>query len=80
MVCHSGVSFTIVELKDVNSEQLSQYDEYEAVSADIYRRIQLPVEMDDGSHVWAWVYIAGKKLLANAGNFEEIPGGDWFNR
>ena len=80
MVYHSGVSFTIVELKDVNSEQLSQYDEYEAVSADIYRRIQLPVEMDDGFHVRAWVYMAGEKLLANAGNFEEIPGGDWFKK
>ena len=72
MVYRPGNSFTIVELQNVSSEQLSKYDEYEGVSAGIYQRVQLPVEMDDGSHVLAWVYVAGEKLLANVRDFEEI--------
>ena len=71
---------TVVEVHDVDGETLVAYDDYEGVSAGVYRREIMKVVMDDGTTIHAWVYLAGKKLLEQSESFVAITSGDWFDR
>ena len=71
---------TVVEVHDVTSEDLAQYDLYEGINIGLYERVKVNVNMDSGDKIKAWVYVAGEKLLDMVGVFEEIPNGDWYDR
>ena len=71
---------TVVEVHDVTSEDLAQYDLYEGTGIGLYDRVKVDVELDSGDKERAWVYVAGSKLLDLVNVFEEIPNGDWYNR
>jgi|TARA_R110002167_G_scaffold142738_1_gene331577 gamma-glutamylcyclotransferase (GGCT)/AIG2-like uncharacterized protein YtfP len=71
---------TVVEVHDVTSEDLAQYDLYEGINTGLYERVKVDVKMDNGDKVKAWVYVAGSQLLELVNVFKEIPNGDWYNR
>ena len=71
---------TVVEIHDVNSEDLAQYDLYEGVMVGLYDRVKVDVELDSGKQERVWVYVAGPRLLDMVDVFEEIPNGDWYDR
>jgi|TARA_R100001530_G_scaffold3946_4_gene5595 gamma-glutamylcyclotransferase (GGCT)/AIG2-like uncharacterized protein YtfP len=71
---------TVVEVHNVTSEDLAQYDLYEGVSTGLYDRVKVDVELDSGDKERVWVYVAGPQLLKMVNVFEEIPNGDWNNR
>ena len=71
---------TVVEVHDVTSEEIAQYDMYEGVNIGLYDRVKVDVEMDSGDKVKAWVYVAGSQLLELVDVFKEIPNGDWYDR
>ena len=71
---------TVVEVHDVTSEDLAQYDLYEGIKIGLYERVKIDVELDSGKKQKAWVYVAGPELLKMVNVFEEIPNGDWYNR
>ena len=73
-------SGTVVELHDVTSEDLAQYDLYEGTAMGLYERVKVDVELDSGKKEKAWAYVAGPRLLSMVSVFEEIPNGDWYNR
>ena len=73
-------SGTVVELHDVTSEDLAQYDLYEGIAMGLYERVKVSVELDSGKKEKAWAYVAGPKLLDMVSVFKEIPNGDWYNR
>ena len=71
---------TVVEVHDITSEEMAQYDLYEGLAIGLYDRVKVKVNMDKGEEVEAWVYVAGPRLLKLVDVFEEIPNGDWNNR
>ena len=71
---------TVVEVQDVTSEDLAQYDMYEGINVGLYERVKVNVNMDSGDEIKTWVYVAGQKLLDMVDIFEEIPNGDWYDR
>tara|TARA_R110000787_G_scaffold139116_2_gene252790 strand:- start:5183 stop:5533 length:351 start_codon:yes stop_codon:yes gene_type:complete len=71
---------TVVEVHEVTSGELSQYDLYEGVDVGLYERVKVNVDMDNGDKVRAWTYVAGERLLGMSDVFEEIPNGDWNDR
>tara|TARA_R110002020_G_scaffold433242_1_gene643352 strand:- start:7 stop:357 length:351 start_codon:yes stop_codon:yes gene_type:complete len=71
---------TVVEVHDVTSEDLAQYDMYEGIKVGLYERVKVDVDMDSGDKIKTWVYVAGKRLLDMVDVFEEIPNGDWYDR
>ena len=71
---------TVVEVHDVTSEDLAQYDMYEGINIGLYERVKVDVDMDSGDKIKTWVYVAGPRLLDMVDIFEEIPNGDWYNR
>lgn len=71
---------TVVEVHDVTSEDLAQYDLYEGVMTGLYDRVKVDVDLDSGERERTWVYVAGQKLLDMVNIFEEIPNGDWYDR
>ena len=71
---------TVVEVHDVTSEDLVQYDLYEGINIGLYERVKVDVKLDSGKKQKAWVYVAGSRLLNLVSVFEEIPNGDWYNR
>ena len=80
MICDRNGSGTIVEVHDVDDKTLAAYDDYEGLSAGVYRRLRMDIIMDDGTIIEAWVYLAGEKILKQSASFAVIPSGDWFNR
>ena len=80
MIHREGGEGTTVEIHEIDSETLAAYDRYEGVGAGIYQRTLMKVTMADGTTLEAWVYLAGKKLLAQSASFVTISGGDWFER
>ena len=71
---------TVVEVHDVTSEDLAQYDMYEGINVGLYERGKIDVDMDSGDKIKTWVYVAGQRLLDMVDIFEEIPNGDWYDR
>jgi gamma-glutamylcyclotransferase (GGCT)/AIG2-like uncharacterized protein YtfP len=71
---------TVVEVHDVTSEDLAQYDMYEGINIGLYERVKVDVDMDSGDKIKTWVYVAGQRLLDMVDIFEEIPNGDWYDR
>ena len=71
---------TVVEVHDVTSEDLAQYDMYEGINVGLYERVKIDVDMDSGDKIKTWVYVAGQRLLDMVDIFEEIPNGDWYDR
>ena len=71
---------TVVEVHDVTSEEIAQYDMYEGVNIGLYDRVKVDVDMDSGDKVKAWGYVAGSQLLELVNVFKEVPNGDWYNR
>ena len=71
---------TVVEVQDLISEDLAQYDMYEGINIGLYERVKVDVDMDSGDKIKTWVYVAGQRLLDMVDIFEEIPNGDWYDR
>ena len=71
---------TVVEVHDITSEEMAQYDLYEGLAMGLYDRVKVKVNMDKGKEVEAWAYVAGPRLLELVDVFEEIPNGDWNDR
>ena len=71
---------TVVEVHEVNSQQLKEYDMYEGISSGLYRRVRVEVDMDDGSKEKVWIYVAGDELMQKSNMFRVIQSGDWYNR
>ena len=63
---------TVVEVHDVTSEDLAQYDMYEGINVGLYERVKIDVDMDSGDKIKTWVYVAGQRLLDMVDIFEEI--------
>ena len=71
---------TVVEVHDVTSEDIAQYDMYEGINIGLYDRVKVDVELDSGDKERVWAYVAGPRLLKMVDVFEEIPNGDWYDR
>ena len=69
----------VVEVMDVDSFDIANYDIYESIDTGLYERRMVKVHKKDDI-IDAWMYTIGPALLQGTKVFESVPKQDWLSK
>jgi gamma-glutamylcyclotransferase (GGCT)/AIG2-like uncharacterized protein YtfP len=68
-------------IRDVNEEELEEFDRYEGVPRGLYKRVEVTtVSLSKDKEVKAWIYLPDNLLEGDNTIYPVVNSGDWLNQ